>query len=122
MLTTTIGAFPKPDAVPLPDWFRTGGQNDPAGHSAALAALSPADEALIDQAIKEVVCDQAAAGIDIPTDGEVRRENYIHYHCRHLEGFDFAALRDKGGARRRPGAGGAERTRAGQGPRPLPGA
>ncbi|MGY9023366.1 MAG: hypothetical protein ACKVKA_11830, partial [Rhodobacterales bacterium] len=27
-----------------------------------------------------------------PTDGEVRRENYIHYHCRHLGGFDFNRL------------------------------
>ena len=31
-------------------------------------------------------------GISIPTDGEVRRENYIHYHCRHLGGFDFNRL------------------------------
>ena len=30
--------------------------------------------------------------MDIPTDGEVRRENYIHYHCRHLKGFDFQQL------------------------------
>jgi hypothetical protein len=25
MLTTTIGAYPKPDYVPTPDWFREGG-------------------------------------------------------------------------------------------------
>ena len=36
----------------------------------------------------EAVHDQVEAGIDIPTDGEIRRENYIHYHCRHLQGFD----------------------------------
>ena len=30
--------------------------------------------------------------MDIPTDGEIRRENYIHYHCRHLDGFDFDTL------------------------------
>ena len=35
----------------------------------------------------QVINDQVAAGIDIPTDGEVRRENYIHYHCRNLEGI-----------------------------------
>ena len=29
------------------------------------------------------------------TDGEVRRENYIHYHCRHLEGVDFDTLTEK---------------------------
>ena len=95
MLTTTIGAYPKPEDVPLPDWFRTGGQNDPAKYSEVLANLSPDDEAVIDRAIQAVVRDQVSAGIDIPTDGEVRRENYIHYHCRHLAGFDFVQLRDK---------------------------
>ena len=40
----------------------------------------------------EVVADQIACGIDIPTDGEVRRENYVHYQCRHFDGFDFQNL------------------------------
>jgi len=26
LLTTTIGAYPKPDYVPPPDWLREGGQ------------------------------------------------------------------------------------------------
>ena len=39
--------------------------------------------------------DQEQAGIDIPTDGEVPRENYIHYHCRHLDGVDFSNLTEK---------------------------
>ena len=34
------------------------------------------------------MAEQAAIGIDIPTDGEMRRANYIHYHCSHLEGFE----------------------------------
>ncbi len=34
-------------------------------------------------------------GIDIPTDGEQRRENFIHHHCRHLEGIDFDNLTRK---------------------------
>jgi hypothetical protein len=25
LLTTTIGAYPKPDYIPTPDWFREGG-------------------------------------------------------------------------------------------------
>jgi 5-methyltetrahydropteroyltriglutamate--homocysteine methyltransferase len=29
------------------------------------------------------------------TDGEVRRENFVHYHCRHLKGIDFAALTEQ---------------------------
>jgi 5-methyltetrahydropteroyltriglutamate--homocysteine methyltransferase len=47
---------------------------------------------LFRRATSEVVRDQVSAGIDIPTDGEVRRENDIHYLCRHLEGFSFKAL------------------------------
>lgn len=47
------------------------------------------------QATREVIEDQVACGIDIPTHGEQRRENYIHYHCRHLKGFDFAKLTTK---------------------------
>lgn len=39
--------------------------------------------------------DQVASGIDIPTDGEQRRENYIHYHCRHMRGPDFDTLTSK---------------------------
>ena len=47
------------------------------------------------KAIEEVVRDQVEAGIDIPTDGEVRRENYIIYQCRNLNGIDFERLTEK---------------------------
>ncbi len=53
---------------------------------------SDSDEHLFVRAAKDVINLQIDAGIDIPTDGEVRRENYIHYHCRYLEGFDFKNL------------------------------
>ncbi len=36
--------------------------------------------------------EQTAIGIDVPTDGEIRREHYIYYHLRHLKGFDFDRL------------------------------
>ena len=74
LLTTTIGAYPKPDYVE------------------ALRVLGDQGEAVFVRATREVVLDQVDAGIDIPTDGEVRRENYIHYHCRHLDGIDFDKL------------------------------
>merc|ERR1719336_3586069 len=41
------------------------------------------------RATKEVVNEQVACGVNIVTDGEVRRENYIHYFCRFVEGIDF---------------------------------
>ena len=52
-------------------------------------------EALFVRAALSVISDQISAGIDIVTDGEVRRENYIHYHCRHLDGIDFEVLTEK---------------------------
>ena len=30
--------------------------------------------------------------MDIPTDGEIRREDYIHYQCRFFDGIDFDRL------------------------------
>ncbi len=97
--TTTIGAFPKPDYVPITDWFQ--GPEGPdtvdptAGYAAQLAKAGAEAESLFARAAEEVIAAQVAAGVDIPTDGEVRRENYIHYHCRHLDGIDFATLTEK---------------------------
>ncbi len=96
MLTTTIGAYPKPDDVPIRDWFgREGGPATPeptAGYAETLAAHAGTLGAILDRATRAVVAEQVELGIDIPTDGEIRRENFIHYHCRHLVGVDFAAL------------------------------
>jgi 5-methyltetrahydropteroyltriglutamate--homocysteine methyltransferase len=99
VLTTTIGAYPKPSYLALPDWFSVEGGPDtsaPTGAWAgAMAAMGDEAEKLLARAAHEVVGDQVSAGVDIPTDGEVRRENYIHYHCRHLHGFDFEKLTEK---------------------------
>lgn len=96
LLTTTIGAYPKPGYVPIPDWFRVQAGPDTAspteGYLAALEKMGKEAEALFARGAREIIEDQVAAGIDIPTDGEVRRENYIHYHCRRLEGIDFDTL------------------------------
>ncbi len=97
--TTTIGAYPKPAYLPTPDWFRkdiefktaTAG-NPTAAFNDYLATLSPEVRDLLDRATREVVQAQVAYGIDIPTDGEVRRENYIYHVCRNLNGFDFDSL------------------------------
>ena len=95
--TTVIGSFPKPDYLPIRDWFdsaRDNGTMDSPSVTRGYSdfAISEADEALFVHAAGEVINLQVDAGVDIPTDGEVRRENYIHYHCRHLTGFDFDEL------------------------------
>ena len=97
--TTTIGAFPKPDFLQLPDWFSA---RDPQAAARVTTSYANAQRALGDRlesdlqrAAGEVISDQVAAGILIPTDGEVPRENYLHYHCRHLGGIDFDNLTSK---------------------------
>ena len=96
LLTTTIGAYPKPDYVPVVDWFNAEGgtiNEDPTGrYEDELARMGDEAENIFQRAAADVIADQIACGIDIPTDGEVRRENYIHYHCRHLNGIDFSTL------------------------------
>ena len=98
LFTTTIGAYPKPDFVTLPDWFRAGGPNaeDPTGAYTAYMREAGDDlDETLDRGIFAVVRDQVEAGIDVPTDGEIRRDNYIYYHCRHMDGFDFEGLTEK---------------------------
>ena len=94
--TTCIGAWPKPEYVKLPDWFNVPAGPDTAdptaGWQAAMDALGDEGREIIARGVAEAVHDQIEAGIDIPTDGEIARENYIHYHCRHLHGFDFVNL------------------------------
>ena len=94
MKTTTIGAYPKPRYLDLPDWFKKGtGTADPTtDFLEAVEALGDHAEALFARAAKDVISDQENAGIDIVTDGEVRRENYMLYHVRHLAGIDYRKL------------------------------
>ena len=99
MLTTTIGAYPKPDTVPVLDWFSAEAAADPTAptrtYAATMAGGGSELEVILDRATHEVVREQDELGIDIPADGEIRRENYIHYHCRRLAGFDFQRLSEK---------------------------
>ncbi len=102
--TTTIGAYPKPDYVTVPDWFYNPDTENPtAGWAEAVEALGDAAEEIFARGTRDAIEDQVKSGISIPTDGEIRRENYIHYHCRHLDGFDFEQLTEtdvRGGAYR----------------------
>ena len=99
LMTTTIGAYPKPEYVRLPDWFRHPQGPDAAdptsGWAGAMEALGDDAESIIARGVGEAIADQVGAGIDIPTDGEIARENYIHYHCRHLHGVSFDRVEEK---------------------------
>ena len=97
--TTCIGAYPKPDYVKLPDWFNNPDGPDTSDPTAqwekAMADLGADADKIIARGVAQAIADQVECGIDIPTDGEIPRENYIHYHCRHLNGFDFTNLTAK---------------------------
>ena len=99
ILTTCIGAYPKPAYAPIVDWFAPEFGSDTSRvtmlYKEFMEAAGDGAEDLFVTATQEVIQDQVSAGIDIPTDGEVRRENYIHYHCRHLTGIDFDRLTPK---------------------------
>ncbi len=98
LLTTCIGSYPKPPYVPRLAWMH----EDVEAGEVEDEALSPEErQAAFDRATREVVAEQVAMGIDIPTDGEMRRGNYIHYHCSHLDGFEPDTLTEctmRGGA------------------------
>ena len=108
MKTTTIGAYPKPGCTPIGDWFPDA--DDEAAreqgrgllqrwsiteYEQRLTASGVQAEVLFLQATREVIEDQIEAGVDIPTDGEVRRENYIYYQCRRIAGLDFDTVTRK---------------------------
>ena len=96
ILTTTIGAYPKPQGTPVPDWFAQGiasyGNNPTREWESAMGSLGDDVETSFADPTRSVITDQVEAGIDIPTDGEIRRDNYIYYHCRHLHGIDFEQM------------------------------
>lgn len=106
--TTTIGAYPKPDFTPVRDWFLAHRSEQerkaspgllanwrPEEYEAGLKSAGTFAETLFVKATQDVICDQVDAGIDVPTDGEVRRENYIFYQCRQFEGISFEKVTHK---------------------------
>jgi len=91
--TTTIGAFPKPGYVPIQDWFKvTHADQSYTANVVQNWSDSPEHEPAFERATRAAVQIQIECGIDIPTDGEQRRENYVHYQCRYMDGFDFDNL------------------------------
>ena len=108
LITTTIGAYPKPKNTPINDWFLgTKSEEEKKAAKGLLANWSPGAyekaiekagddvENLFLDAIKEVILDQVSAGIDVPTDGEVRRESYVFHQCRFLNNISFEEVTHK---------------------------
>jgi 5-methyltetrahydropteroyltriglutamate--homocysteine methyltransferase len=76
--TTVIGSYPRPK------WLR---------HMIRLYKAGRIDEKTLqesfDDAVIAVVKEQEDAGIDIPSDGEMRRDEMVEYFAQRIKGFRF---------------------------------
>ena len=92
MLTTVIGAYPKPNYLKITDWFNTLGGTDTQFptkfYNNEIKQMGNEAKELFIRATKEIIHDQEECGIDRITDGEVRRENYRDDNSRHKKGKD----------------------------------
>ena len=85
--TTTVGSYPQPAWLVDPDALRT--QGVPRIHAPEIWRV-PGEflEAAQDDATVVAIRDMERAGIDIVTDGEIRRESYSNRFALSLEGID----------------------------------
>jgi 5-methyltetrahydropteroyltriglutamate--homocysteine methyltransferase len=85
--TTLVGSYPQPDW--LIDRKRLAGIVPPRAHARDLWRVDPAWlEQARDDATLLAIRDQERAGIDVITDGEMRRESYSNRFATALEGMD----------------------------------
>eukprot|EP00357_Protocruzia_adherens_P008839 CAMPEP_0115016256 /NCGR_PEP_ID=MMETSP0216-20121206/27314_1 /TAXON_ID=223996 /ORGANISM="Protocruzia adherens, Strain Boccale" /LENGTH=87 /DNA_ID=CAMNT_0002386649 /DNA_START=98 /DNA_END=357 /DNA_ORIENTATION=- len=84
--TTTIGSYPKPDYLDIPDWVKNKTFGFMSAYTGHLKNRDQMAEYNIMKALKEYAELQEEVGLDILTDGELRRGDYITYHCCHLHG------------------------------------
>ena len=88
LATTVIGSYPQPDW--LIDREKLAGRLPPRVPAHELWRV---DEAWLveaqDDATRLAVRDMEEAGIDVVTDGEIRRESYSNYFANALEGLDL---------------------------------
>ena len=76
--TSVIGSYS------FPHWL------DAVRDLAAKGALTAAQaEEAHDNAVKSVIKDQEMAGVDVITDGEIRRETMVYFFSKRIHGFDF---------------------------------
>jgi 5-methyltetrahydropteroyltriglutamate--homocysteine methyltransferase len=84
LATTVIGSYP------FPKWL--GIVRD--AHSKGQLSDAELEEAH-DNAIRSCIKDQESAGLDIITDGELRRETIVYFFSKRIQGFDFEHARLK---------------------------
>lgn len=85
LATTTIGSYPRPSGTYLGSWW----ENQERG---LLPVENPPFTRALRCAARDAVSRQLEAGIEVPSDGEVRRDSCLFYFLRCLEGVDFSCL------------------------------
>jgi len=78
---TTVGSWPRPPAV-------LAAQRAHRRHELSEATF----DAVADQAVSELVAQQEALGVDLVTDGELRRDNFYSFVARKCEGVRLLTL------------------------------
>jgi 5-methyltetrahydropteroyltriglutamate--homocysteine methyltransferase len=88
LLTTVVGSYPQPEW--LIDRERLGSRLPPRVRARELWRIpEPYLEEAQDDATRLAVLDQERAGVDVITDGEMRRESYSNRFATALEGVDL---------------------------------
>jgi len=87
MLTTVVGNYPKIPDRPRPPTLRSAIARFDRGEIAADELRRVEDEVTV-----EVIQEQAEAGVDIITDGQIRWEDDQTYLARRMEGFSINGL------------------------------
>src|SRR6201999_593658 len=88
MLTSLVGSYPQPEWLVDRDKLR--GRSPARVHAHEIWRVDPAYlEEAQDAAVLAAVRDQERAGLDIVTDGEMRRESYSNFFVSALDGLDL---------------------------------
>lgn len=85
--TTVVGSYPKIPDPPAPGRWRTAVERYQRGELTAAELRRVEDEVTV-----EVLAEQAEAGVDVVTDGQVRWEDGQTYFARRLGGFVIDGL------------------------------
>jgi len=75
LLTTVVGSFPQPE------WLER--VREVAKPDESFSAAEAHDDAC-----KAVICDHQCAGIDVVTDGEMRREGMVEHFAQFIDGYE----------------------------------
>ena len=93
-LTTVVGSMPKPAWLFEPNVFHSESK-DHHGSGSDWGFEGDLLRDAQDDATRAVIHTQERAGLDIISDGEMRRKSYLTYITMRLEGFDYDTLAEK---------------------------